>query len=107
EAGAMADVLVAGIGELAVALLGADRMPLAKRERSVIATAGDGDAARVLLAGVDPIWEAMVGAEPVELTGRLVVPARPGCAAVDGDDRALIGRGDPVVGMLRVGPQGV
>ena len=60
-----------------------------------------------LLAGVDPVGEAVVRGDVIELAGRLVVPAGPGPAAVDADGRALVGARGHVVGVGRVDPDEV
>ena len=105
QAGAVDDVRVFGIGNVVVALVAADRVPVAERDRAVVAAARDADGAGILLAGVDPVREAVVGGEVVELAGRLVVPVAPVRAAVDGDDGALVARGDHVARQARVDPE--
>ena len=80
-------------------------MPVARGDRAVVGAAGDGDGAVVLLPGVDPVRGLVVGGEVIELPGRLVVPAAPGRAAIDGDDGALVGAGDHALRRFRVDPQ--
>src|SRR5206468_9823429 len=87
-----------------IALVGADRRPVAEGERAVVAAADGAHGAIVLLARVDPVREAVVRGEVVHLARRLVVPAAPVRAAVHGHDGALVGSRDHVVGMLRVDP---
>ena len=70
--------------------LGADGMPLAHGDLAVIAAARHARGARLLLAAVHPVGEAVVGRHVIELRRGLVVPAAPRLAAVDGDDGALI-----------------
>src|SRR6185437_6440387 len=90
-----------------VALIAADRMPIAEGDGPIVAAARGADGAAVLLAAVDPVGEAIVGAEMIELSRRLVIPAAPGPAVIDRDDRPLVGAGDPVVGMLGIDPEEV
>src|SRR6185312_129781 len=107
EAGAVDDVRVGWVGNVVVALVAAHRVPVAPRDLAVITSAGDGDGAAVLLARIDPVGEAVVGGEVIELAGRLVVPTAPRAAAVDGDRRALVGPLGDMAGILRVDPDRV
>src|SRR5262249_25650953 len=56
---------------------------------------------------VDPIRELVVGADVIELSGRLVVPRAPGLAAVDADDRALVAGEQDDLRVVGVDPDGV
>src|SRR5512141_1672552 len=80
-------------------------MPVARGDLAVIGATGDRDGAVVLLPGVDPVREAVVGRQVIELARRLVVPAAPGRTAVDGHHRALVGAGDHALRIGRVDPQ--
>src|SRR6185369_2941136 len=94
-----------GERDVAVALVAADRMPVAERELAVVAAARERDRPAVLLSAVDPVGRAVVGCEPVELARGLVVPAAPARAVVHGDDGTLVARGDPPLRMRRVDPE--
>src|SRR5690348_9627968 len=107
EAGAVDDVRIDRVGDVVVAFVAADRVPVAPGDLAVVAAAGDRDGAAVLLAGIDPVGKAVVGGEMIELAGRLVVPAAPGAAAVDGDRGALVGAFGDVAGVLGVDPDRV
>src|SRR5262249_26982372 len=85
----------------------ADGVPIAGRDLAVVTTAHDRGRTTLLLAAVDPVGELVVGDDVVELGGRLVVPGTPGLAAVDGDDRPLIGRDEEDVRIVRADPDGV
>src|SRR6185437_12027606 len=67
--------------------------------------AGHRGRAGILLRAIHTIRETVVGADVVHLRGRLVVPARPGLAAVGGDDRALVDAHDLAVRIVRIDPQ--
>src|ERR1700681_1693484 len=68
----------------------ARRMPVAKRDRAVVAARHHAGAAALLLAAVDAVRKTVVGDDVVELRRRLVVPRAPRRAAVHADDRALV-----------------
>ena len=63
--------------------------------------------AGILLRAVNEIRKAIVGADVVELAGRLVVPAAPACTPVQGDDGALIHAEDATLWIALVDPQRV
>src|SRR5207248_5944314 len=92
------------IGNVVVAFVSAHRMPVTEGDRAVVAAACDGHGAGILLAGIDPVGEAVVGGQMIELPGRLVVPAAPRSAAVDAHHRALVGAGDHAIGVERIDP---
>ena len=73
----------------------------------VVAAARHRGRAQILLRAIDPVREAVVGRNMIELAGRLVVPAAPGLAAVERHQRALVDAEDAPVGILRVDPQSV
>src|SRR6185312_11312322 len=70
--------------------LSTHRTPVAERDLAVVAPAGDGDRAAVLLRAENAVGELVVGDDVIGLGGRLVVPGAPGLAAVDGDRPALV-----------------
>ena len=53
-------------------------MPVAERDLAFVASAGDAGGSAFLLAAADPIGKRVVGADMVELRGRLVIPGAPG-----------------------------
>ena len=99
------DAGVLRVGNVVIALVAADRMPVAEIGRSIIASAGDRDGPAVLLARVNPIGKAVVGREVIELAGRLIIPVAPGLRAVDADCSALVRRRRNAFGMERVDPE--
>ena len=101
---AINDVGIQRIGRNITVFLGADRMPVAEGDLAVVAAAGDAGRAALLLAAVNPVGKLVVGADVIELRGRLVVPGAPGLAAVHADGGALIDRESNDVGVVRVDP---
>src|SRR5712664_3270059 len=77
-------------GDVAV-LENAGKPPIAESNFAVIAAAHRRDGTAFLLRTVDPIRKTIVGGHVIKLRGWLVVPSAPGRAAIDADDRALIG----------------
>ncbi len=75
-------------------LLHTDGQPLAERDLSVVAAAGDARRPALLLPAAHAVRERVVRAHVVELRGRLVVPGTPALAAVHRHDGALIGGQD-------------
>src|SRR4029079_16267381 len=104
KARAVDDVRIDGIGNIIIALVGADRVPVAPGDLAIIAAAGDRDRSAVLLAAVNPIGETVVRGDVTELAGRLVVPATPGSAAVDGHRCTLIGSFGDMPRVLGIDP---
>src|ERR1700730_10822570 len=104
EARAVNDICVERIDGDVTVLEHSDRVPLAKGDFAVVAAAHGSGRAALLLRAVNPIGEAIVRGDMVELRGRLVVPGTPGGAAIDADDRALIGRERNDVGIFRADP---
>ena len=88
-------------------LLDADRMPLAKRDRTVVAARDNAGGSAFLLASVHPVRKAVVGGDVKHLRRRLVVPRAPRLAAVDRDRRALIGGDQDDVAVRGVDPDRV
>ena len=107
EARAVDDIGIVRIGNIVVAFIGANRMPITIADRAVVASARNGHAAAVLLSGINVVRETLIGCQVIELSRRLVVPARPGQAAVDSDGGALVARRGHVIGMQRIDPQEV
>ena len=104
---AVDDIRVERVGSDVAVLLHADRCPLAEGDGAVVAAALHARRARLLLPAADAIREGVVGADVVELRGRLVVPRAPRAAAVDGDDDALVARVEDDVRVVRVDPEPV
>src|SRR5262249_20725232 len=104
---AVDEVRVERVGGDVAVLLGADGVPVAEGDLAVLATAADAGRAALLLAAVDPVGELVVGGDVVELGRRLVVPRRPGLAAVDRDDRALVAGQQDDVRVVGVDPEDV
>ena len=80
---AIDDVWIVGVGrDLAAFAAGGDLMEMRHGDAVdlAVAAARHRGRARILLRAVDPIGEAVVGRDMVELAGRLVVPAAPGLA---------------------------
>src|SRR5262249_13606041 len=88
-------------------LLDADRVPVAEGDLSMRAAADDRRRAALLLAAVDPVRELVVGADVIKLRGWLIIPGRPGLAAVDRDDRALVAGQEDDPRVVGVDPEGV
>src|SRR4029078_10855921 len=89
------------------ALLAADGLPVAEGDAPVVTAARRAGGAAVLLPAVEPVGKPVVRFDVLYLPGRLVVLVAPRLSAVDRHDRALVGRGHHVLGMLRVDPQEV
>ena len=110
DATAIDDVGIVRIRRDLIALAaGSDLVKLVHRDpvEPAVAAAVDRRGARILLRSIDPVREAVVGRDVVELTGRLVVPAAPGLAAIDRDQRTLVDSENPPIRAFRVDPQGV
>ncbi len=104
-AAAVEDVAVFGVGDDGVGFAGlADGLPVAEAEDALARPGGDAYAAGVLLGAVEPVGEAVVGGDVVDLGRGLVVPGGPGRGFIDADYRALIGRQDHAVGVVGVDP---
>ncbi len=99
------DVGVAGHGGEPAALAAAHGVPVAGVDGVAGDAGGDGDAGVVLLGAVDPVGEAVVGGDPVELRGGLVVLGGPGGPAVEGDGGAAVVAHDHARRVVGVDPQ--
>jgi hypothetical protein len=102
ELAAVHDVGVEGVRRDVPVFLGPHGVPVAEADGSMVAPARNRDRAALLLPAVDPVGEAFVGGHVIQLRRRLVVPAAPRCPAVHRDRRALVGREQDHVGVLRV-----
>src|SRR4051794_12912681 len=80
------------------------RAPVSEADRALIAPAGDAHGPAFLLPPINPIRKTVVGDDVVELSGRLVVPGTPGCAAIYRDCRALIHAEEDVIWVLWIDP---
>src|SRR5438045_1275161 len=104
EPRAIDDVWILRVGNIVIALIAADRVPIAPVGRAIVAAAGDRDRSAVLLSRVDPVREAIVCREMIELAGRLIVPAAPSLAAVDRNRRPLVRARGEASRIARVDP---
>ena len=84
--------------------LDAHRMPLAKRDLSIFAPAGDASRAAFLLSAAQPVRKGIVGRHMVHLRGGLVVPGTPRLAAVYRHHRALIAHQQNCFRIIRIDP---
>ena len=66
------------------------RAPVERRDLTEVAAAPGADGARILLGGVHPVRERIVGGDVVDLLGGLIVPRAPRLAGVERHDGALI-----------------
>ena len=87
-------------------------LPILVVDGAAIASVLDSDGGIVLLCGINTIGEGIVGRDPIELRGRLVVIGTPSfptivgnlCPAVITDNHTLgVFRGDPEVVMVAMG----
>src|SRR2546422_9698447 len=91
ELPAVDDVGIERIGNGVSILFHADGPPFAERDVPLIPAALDAGRAALLLPAADAIGKGVVGADVIELRGRLVVPGAPRLAAVHRDDGPLVG----------------
>src|SRR6185312_6807311 len=103
---AVDDVVVVRIGRDHPALAaGGDLVELLHGDAvATVATAGQRHRTGILLCAVDPVRKLVVGADVIDLRGRLVQPAGPGLAAVQGDQGPLVDNEDLPVRVGRVDP---
>src|SRR5580692_697469 len=101
------EVGIRGIGSDVAELESSRRSPVAISDLAVIAAAGDGGRAAILLRAVNVIRKMLIGADVIELPGRLVVPGTPRVAAVDADDGSLIDSENHVLRVRRIDPEDV
>ena len=99
------DLRILRIGRDPSGLAAADGIPVGRADTHVADAAWNPDRRVVLLRSVDPIGEAVVGGDPVELRGRLIVLCGPGPAAVEADRRPAVVAHDHAVGIVGVDPQ--
>src|SRR5262249_60729427 len=96
-----------GMGSDEAAFERAGGKPVAIGDDAVVAAMRNADGAGVLLRGVEAIGEAAVERDSVELPGWLVVPGAPDFAAIEGDDRALVGAHEDAIGVIGSDPEDV
>src|SRR5258707_6448194 len=102
----------AGIDKVGVKRIGrdvavfeaSDGPPVAESDFAVIAAAGHGGGAAILLGCVGNVRKLIVGDDVIELAGGLIEPGRPGLAAVVADDCALVDAENNVGRILRINP---
>src|SRR5437763_16710596 len=92
------DPRVAGIRCDVADLESANRIPVAKTDLAVIATAREGDGAAVLLRRVQTIRECVVNRDVVELSRRLSLQEAPRPAGVGAADCGLVNAGERALG---------
>ena len=100
-------VRIQRIGRDVTELESSGRRPITISDLAVIAAAGDCGGSAILLRRVHVIGKMLVGADVIELPGRLVVPRAPAIAAVHADDRTLVDSEDHVLRVRGVDPEDV
>src|SRR5882724_2802530 len=98
------NVWIQRIGIHVTVLLGGNGFPVAERDLAFIAAAFDSDRTAFLLSAVKPVRKSVVGANMIQLRGRLVIPRAPTLTAVHSDDRTLIRTKQNDVGVVRIDP---
>ncbi len=104
---AVDDVRIQRIRRDVAVLLGAHRVPVAKRDLPIVAAARHARRPALLLPAVHPVGRLVIGDHVIELCRRLVVPTAPGGASVHRDGGALVGGQQDDRGVLRIDPDGV
>src|SRR5262245_20454635 len=79
-------------------------MPFSKRNLAVVASARDAGRTALLLAAAQSVGKSIVGADVIELRGRLVVPTAPGLSTVNSYYCALIASQDYDFRIVRINP---
>src|SRR4029079_6477511 len=79
--------------------------PFAQRDLAFVAAALNTDRAAFLLAAAHALRERVVRRSVIERRGRLVIPAAPRLAAVQGNDRALVRGQRDDVRIVRIEPR--
>src|SRR5689334_24912079 len=79
-------------------------MPFAKCDLPVVTPAANSGRTAFLLPAVDPIWNLIVRNNMIKLRSRLVVPRAPRLTAVYGYCRALVGRQEDNLWIVRIYP---
>src|ERR1700722_1405556 len=87
---AINNIWIHGIRNGISVLDGADRMPIAKSNFAIVASAGNADGAAILLSATHAIRESVIGNDVINLRGGLVIPGTPGASPICTDQRALI-----------------
>src|SRR6266851_2039615 len=102
---AVHNVRICGIGrDVAVLVTRFHRAPIVKIQRAISSPAGRSGGAAILLGAVDPVGEAIVRCDVIELPGWLVEPRAPGLAAISGDDGALVAAEDHASRLVGIDP---
>src|SRR5258708_7681310 len=79
---AIDDVRVQWISSEVTVFFGRDRMPFAKRDLPVVATARNANRSAFLLTATKPVRKSVVRAHVIDLRGRLVVPTAPALPSI-------------------------
>src|SRR5581483_11080205 len=103
----------AGIHGVVVERGGLDRPPLPavhgtpvqRPDLTQLASRARAHRTGVLLRGVDPVRETVVGRDVIDLLGVLIVPRAPGLTAVQRDDGALVVAEDDATAVGRIDPR--
>ena len=106
-AAAVDDIWIRAVHYDVAAFFSTDGRPIAKSDLAVIAAAGDGGGAAVLLRAVDAIGETVVGGDVIELRRRLIEPGGPCGAAVHADGGALVAAENHARGVVGSDPESV
>ena len=105
--GGVDDVGIGGIGSDVAGFAAADVIPIGAVDGAVVAAAGDGHGAGVLLRAVDAVGHGGVGDHVIELRGGLIVLARPVLAAIESYGDATVVGGDHAARVAGIDPQAV
>src|SRR3989442_1191199 len=108
-------LVVAGVNNVGVGRIGRDvarfptahRIPVGTIDGAVVAAAGDGDGAVVLLRPVDVVRSAGIGNDVIELRRGLIVLARPSFASIQTHSDATIVGNDHAGGIPGINPHAV
>ena len=99
------DFRIARIGDDKTAFAAAGRIPVPLADHALVIGAGRGEVGVVLLRAIEPIGEAVIDGDMVELGRGLIVLGRPGVPAVDGDAGAAIIAVDHALWVRRINPK--
>src|SRR3954470_5681854 len=105
--GAVADERIGGPGSDVSGFAASCGIPIGLLDGAIIAAAGDGDGAVVLLRAEEVVRISIVGDHVVELRRRLIVLPRPALAGVERDGNAAVIRCDHALRIFRTNPQAV
>src|SRR5437899_12684014 len=98
------NVRVWRIGRNVTRLSAAYRVPIGTIDGTVVAAAGDGDGAIVLLRAIDVVRRTSISNDVIELCRRLIVIASTGAATIQAHGVAAIVGNDHATWILRVNP---